>query len=184
MRRHLVLLILSLAAGCATSGRNVRGIANFATVEDGLYRGGQPSEIGIDQLRKQGVKTIINLRDDFDPREEGWVHDAGMHYVLIRTSAARIRTAEVARFLDEMEKAPRPIFVHCYHGRDRTGLEIAVYRIVKCGWTRDAALRELYAHGYQWAAFPGIARYVRSRELPASSATLARAARPVPPLLE
>jgi protein tyrosine/serine phosphatase len=158
----LAILLLIAPVGCATRGRSVRGVPNFATIEDGLYRGGQPTREGIEYLKERGVRSIINLRDDFNPREEVWAHDAGMHYVLIRTNAARVRTVQVARFLKEVEDAPRPIFVHCYHGRDRTGLEVAVYRIVKCGWTRDAALSELYAYGYQWAAFPGLARYVAS----------------------
>jgi uncharacterized protein (TIGR01244 family) len=175
LRPIVVFTLLALAGGCATSGRSVRGINNFAVVEQGLYRGGQPSKEGIAQLRQQGVKTIINLRDDFNPRERGWAVDAGMNYVLIGTSASRIRPAEVANFLDAMASAPRPIFVHCYHGRDRTGLEIAVYRIARCGWTREAALRELYAHGYQWAAFPGIARFVSTFQ-PAQYARLTAAA--------
>ena len=86
-----MLLALATVAGggCASVGRNVPGIRNYAKVEDGLYRGGQPSREGIENLKRQGFRTIINLRDDFNPRERGWVEAVGMNYVLIGSDAHR-----------------------------------------------------------------------------------------------
>lgn len=162
----LILFTFIAAAGagggCATVGKPITGVANFAAVGDGLYRGGQPSYAGIQQLKSNGVRTVIDLRDDRNPAERKWVEDAGMAYVNIPTNANRVEPAKIATFLKEVDEAQRPIFVHCYHGRDRTGLEIAVYRMVEQDWPREAALKELYAHGYHWAMFPGIARYVRT----------------------
>ncbi|MEA2711326.1 MAG: tyrosine-protein phosphatase [Phycisphaerales bacterium] len=164
--RLIAILALILAAagagGCSTVGKPVTGIDNFALVDDGLYRGGQPSYRGITELKEKGVRTVIDLRDDRNPAERMWVEEAGMAYVNIGTTALRVEPAKIATFLKEVDEAQRPIFVHCYHGRDRTGLEIAVYRIVEQNWPRDAALNELYAHGYHWAAFPGIARYLKT----------------------
>jgi tyrosine-protein phosphatase SIW14 len=85
-----------------------------------------------------------------------------MRYVVIPMSPMKVEPAKVAAFLDEMKQSPRPVFVHCRQGRDRTGLEVAVYRIVEDDWSREAALNELYAHGYHWAVFPGIARYLKT----------------------
>jgi protein tyrosine/serine phosphatase len=162
-RRFIPLLVLlAVAAGCQTVGKPVTGIGNFALVEDGFYRGAQPSFEGIQELKAKKVRTVIDLRDDRNPAERKWVEDAGMAYVNIQTNATRIEPAKIERFLKEVDAAQRPIFVHCYHGRDRTGLEVAVYRMVVQDWPREAALKELYAHGYHWAAFPGIARYVRT----------------------
>ena len=155
-------LLGAAGTGCQTVGRPITGVANFALVEDGLYRGGQPSYEGIQQLKTRGVRTVIDLRDDRNPAERMWVEEAGMAYVNVPTNASRVEPAKIERFLREVDVAQRPIFVHCYHGRDRTGLEIAVYRMAVQDWPREAALKELYAHGYHWAAFPGIARYVRT----------------------
>jgi uncharacterized protein (TIGR01244 family) len=167
IRHTVAFLMLAFAAaaggaGCQTVGRPITGVANFAAVDDGLFRGGQPSYDGIQQLKSNGVRTVIDLRDDRNPSERMWVEEAGMAYVNIGTSANRIEPAKIATFLKEVDEAQKPIFVHCYRGRDRTGLEVAVYRIVEQGWSREAALNELYAHGYQWVMFPGIARYVRT----------------------
>ena len=165
--RHAAILVLMLiaagaAGGCSTAGKPITGVANFALVEDGLYRGGQPSFDGVQQLKEKGVRTVIDLRDDRNPSERLWVEDAGMAYVNIGTSATRVEPEKIKTFLKEVDEAQKPIFVHCYHGRDRTGLEIAVYRMVAMNWPREAALKELYAYGYNWALFPGIARYVQT----------------------
>jgi protein tyrosine/serine phosphatase len=83
-------------------------------------------------------------------------------YIHIPTNAAVTEPAKIHKFLDAMATCQRPVFIHCMQGRDRTGLEIAVYRVVMENWSREDALRELYAHGYNWALFPGIARYVKT----------------------
>jgi protein tyrosine phosphatase (PTP) superfamily phosphohydrolase (DUF442 family) len=156
---------LLLLVGCQTCGTQQRGVANFAVVQDGsqgICRGGQPSAEGVTTLKERGIRTIIDLRDDARPEARKNAEALGLNYVHIPTNAAVTDSAKVARFLDAMATAPRPVFIHCLRGCDRTGLEIAVYRIVAQGWTREAALAELYAHGYHWAMFPGIARYVRT----------------------
>ena len=41
-----------------------------------------------------------------------------------------------------------PVYVHCEHGSDRTGLLIALYRVVHQGWTREEANREWVRNGH------------------------------------
>ena len=163
--RLFPLLILALLAGCQTVGRNVVGIDNFALVEDhdgGILRGAQPSPEGYQTLAARGVKTVINLRDDANPGEITELHNAGIKYDLIRTSAADVRPEQIQTFLEKLRTEPRPIFIHCRMGRDRTGLEVACYRIVDQNWPREKAIKELYDHGYNWALYPGIERYLRT----------------------
>ena len=40
------------------------GLSNLHKVSDDLYRGAQPTEEGIQELQRMGIKTIINLRSD------------------------------------------------------------------------------------------------------------------------
>jgi uncharacterized protein (TIGR01244 family) len=156
-------IALSVLTGCAaTVGKRVNGIDNFATVEPGLHRGGQPSSVGFRELARRGIKTVVNLRNDPRPDDQSLVEAAGMVYINIPMNAADVSPAQIDRALQHLQTAPRPIFLHCRRGRDRTGLEIAVYRIAAQGWTRERAIEELYAHGYNWMWFPGIGRYVRT----------------------
>ena len=165
IRIHIAALVcLCVAAGCQTAGSRLAGVDNFAVVQDGpqgIYRGAQPTAAGIQTLKSRGVRTIIDLRDDALPSAETNAERAGLRYIHIPTNAAVTDPAKIRGFLDAMATAPRPVFVHCMAGRDRTGLEIAVYRIVVEHWSREAALRELHGYGYNWGLFPGIARYVK-----------------------
>jgi uncharacterized protein (TIGR01244 family) len=167
--RPLALVVLALLlpplAGCQSAGKRVNGIDNFATVQDGpdgIYRGAQPQREGFETLQSRGVRTVINLRNDPVADEPDTARANGLRYVHIPTSAGKIEPEKVRRFLFEVQTSPRPVFVHCAFGCDRTGLEIAVYRIVIQNWSREDAIRELYAHGYHWALYPGIARYLKS----------------------
>jgi protein tyrosine/serine phosphatase len=42
----------------------------------------------------------------------------------------------------------QPVFVHCQHGSDRTGLMCAMYRILVQDWTKDEAIMEMVLGGY------------------------------------
>ena len=165
IRILLIATLLAIGAGCHTTGTRVAGIDNFAVVDEGprgIYRGAQPSAAGIETLRARGVKTVIDLRDDARPDARQNAESAGLTYVHIPTNASVTDPVKIRTFLDTMATCPRPVFIHCKQGRDRTGLEVAVYRVVVENWSREDALRELYAHGYHWALFPGIARYVKT----------------------
>src|SRR5207302_6665523 len=86
----------------------------------------------------------------------------GMAYQWIPSDAANVEPAKIREFLTTLRSAARPVFVHCRQGRDRTGMELAIYRIVDQGWTREAAIDELYAHGFNHFWFPNIVAYLRT----------------------
>src|SRR5687767_31247 len=96
LRFFASLLTLTFAdVGCQTVGKSVPGVENFAVVDDGLYRGGQPSFEGIRQLKERGVRTVIDLRDDRNPAERMWVEEAGMAYINIGTNANGVEPAKI-----------------------------------------------------------------------------------------
>ena len=155
--------ILLLTSGCATVGKSEHGIDNFDEVQPGaLYRGAQPSRDGIVLLKQRGVRTVINLRDDPPPWEKGAAEQAGLHYVSIPMNAGNVDRSAVGKLALAMQLEPRPLFVHCKVGCDRTGLAVAMFRVSQQRWTSADAIKDLYAHGYHWLLFPGIERYVRT----------------------
>jgi protein tyrosine/serine phosphatase len=164
--RHIPVLLIVLAgamlAGCSTVGQNATGIQNFAQVSPDLYRGAQPTAAGIKMLADRHVRTVVNLRDqdEVDPKEAELVRDAGMHYIVLNQDAENCSIKDVENFLAILVTAPRPIFVHCHAGRDRTGLAVAAYRICMQRWTAEAAKKELYSYGHYWALFPKIGKLV------------------------
>jgi protein tyrosine/serine phosphatase len=111
-------------------------------VTDELYRGEQPTAEGMKNLERMGIKTIINLRlmhSDSDELEE-----TCLDRVHIKVEAWDADEDEVIEFLKvATDPARQPVFVHCRHGADRTGMMCAVHRMVVCGWDRKDAIVEM-----------------------------------------
>ncbi len=127
-------------------------ICNFHKVSDVLYRGGQPLGKGFHQLQEHGIKTIINLRvidtdaPQVDPLELDYVH--------ISFKPHLPKDADVINFLKIIHEAKNtPVYLHCYHGADRTGMLCAAYRIVFDGWEKDKAIKEMIHGGYGFHKF-------------------------------
>lgn len=133
--------------------RHSKSLSNFGVVSSTLLRGAQPSDRGFAELKKSGVKTIINLRDgknDIEDEREV-VEKLGMKYVSIPMSPLKRMTREhVDQFLSAV-RAPenQPSFVHCRHGRDRTGAIVAAYRICEQAWSLPKASAEMLDFGFR-----------------------------------
>jgi len=117
----------------------VPGVANFGLVSRDVWRGGEPSAVGLKWLADLGVKTIIDLREEGD---ESSRIPAGVRYVRIPVSAWSADRVDVDRVLGQIEACPKPVFIHCHQGRDRTGLAVAAYRLWQ-GMTPSKACEEL-----------------------------------------
>src|SRR5207244_149014 len=126
------------------------GIYNFGKVGDGLYRGAQPDEVGMKNLKRLGIKTVVNLRmgDDVWSAEEAQARANGITYTNVPLRGlGRPTDEQVANLLGLLDTLPSPVFVHCQHGCDRTGLIVACYRIQHDKWLNEAALDEAGHYG-------------------------------------
>jgi len=123
------------------------GLPNLHKVTDNYYRGAQPTAEGMRALKKMGIKTVVNLRTFHSDRDE--LGDTDLAYKHIRMQAWDAEEDAVIEFLKIVtDKKNLPVFVHCLHGADRTGMITAIYRIVVCGWDKDAAIREMREGGF------------------------------------
>jgi len=116
-------------------------------VSKSFYRGAQPTAEGLRQLPKLGVRTDVNLRTMHSDADK--LSGVRLQYEHISFKAWHPEHEDVVRFL-KIATNPRnqPIFVHCQHGADRTGMMTAVYRIVVQGWSKDDAIREMTQGGF------------------------------------
>jgi protein tyrosine phosphatase (PTP) superfamily phosphohydrolase (DUF442 family) len=133
------------------------GVPNLCRVSDALYRGDQPSSLGMEHLKKLGIKTILNLRSFHSDRDE--IGETGLAYEHIYMKAWHPEEEDMVRFLKIVTDPKRaPVLVHCQHGADRTGTMIAVYRIAVQGWSKDEAVREMTQGGFgfhqTWSNLP------------------------------
>lgn len=155
--RYFLLLFL-LISGCATAPIT-HGIPNFAVVEPGIYRGGQPTAEGWNWLRAHGVKFDIKLNSGSD----GFTTNSGIYSVITEYDfpitlwqqlVSGPKWVTVTGACDALERGDifeqgttNSIFIHCTHGQDRTGLVIAVYRLHE-GWPKSVAENEMLGYGF------------------------------------
>lgn len=128
----------------------VRGLENLGQVAPGLYRGSAPSAAGLDSLKGMGIRTVVNLRHYHGATEEKRCRERGIDYVrIVLASSAAPTDEDVRQFLRvATDPARQPVYVHCYRGKDRTGVMVAAYRMAVEGWTHDEAVREMDAFGF------------------------------------
>ena len=123
------------------------GLGNFHRVSDDLYRGEQPTAEGMKRLQAMGIKTVLNLRAFHSDRKA--LKGTSLEGEHISVKPWHIEDEDVAEFLRIVtDKSRTPVFVHCQHGADRTGLMVAVYRVAVCGWSKDQALEEMVYGGF------------------------------------
>lgn len=132
-------------------------IKNFGKVNDNYYRGSQPSEVQMGQLKRLGVKTIIDLRKDKVAGAGEWAGRSGLKYVNITMLPGRAATDEQTDYFLSLVNDPAnwPVYVHCKGGRHRTGALTAAYRMTHDGWTANQAWEEMKAYDFNDSIFGG-----------------------------
>jgi endonuclease/exonuclease/phosphatase family metal-dependent hydrolase/protein tyrosine phosphatase (PTP) superfamily phosphohydrolase (DUF442 family) len=139
------------------------GIKNAAWISPTLLRGGRPKPVGLETLKARGFRTIVNFTED--PKERWEAGRLGLDYYELPITASLWSTPPTETqvrefFLLALDPARRPLFFHCAHGHDRTGLMAALYRIEAEGWTNGEAIQEMQALGYRdW--FKDLIAYAR-----------------------
>ena len=123
------------------------GVPNLYKINNNLYRSAQPTKQGMNNLKIIGIKTIINLRAFHSDTDEA--RNTGLLNEEVSVNTWHIKDKDVIRVLRiVLKKQNGPILIHCQHGADRTGIMIAMYRIVEQGWSKDEAIREMVDGGY------------------------------------
>ncbi len=121
---------------------NIEGVPNCHKVSDDLYRGAQPTEDGMKELEKFGIKTVVNLRAFHSDKDE--IKDVNLNPEHVILKLWHPDDEDIVRFLKIVtDKARTPVFVHCQHGADRTGTMCAIYRIAVQDWSKDEAIEEM-----------------------------------------
>ena len=150
----------------AAARLRLHGVPNFGVVSPQLYRGGQPKDTGVAELKRLGVDIVVNLRHETGliARERALVNAHGMRYVSIPWEGRHTPSAEqVAQFLKLLhDNADRKVFVHCRRGAERTGVFVAGYRIAHEHWTPEQALAEMERFRFRGLRFGHLKRFVRA----------------------
>ena len=183
MQNYKLFLLLPLVAatlGCGARHVNpsatgqvafaekisVPGISDFGKVNDFLYRGAQPKDDGVEQLKRFGIDTVVDLRGErkgLVKNERSHAESLGMRFInLPGYGWASPKDEEIARFFSLVRERPkRKIFIHCWLGGDRSGMFIAAYRITFDGWTPEQDIQEMRTFHYLEFWHPNMKHYVQ-----------------------
>jgi tyrosine-protein phosphatase SIW14 len=134
---------------------NLSGLGNVGRVAPGILRGAQPEKDGYATLKAMGIRTVIDLRTSESEKQQ--VEAAGMKAVAIPIEMSRDGLKEkVDKVVALMaDPANQPVYVHCRHGQDRTGIVVAAFRMKQQGWRLADAEAEMQSFGFNdvWVNF-------------------------------
>lgn len=154
-------LVLSLAVALIHSGvwaastqnrsarPRVEGVTNFGKVTEHLFRGGELTEKGIENLAALGIRKIIDLRDDAEPEAAETCKRLGVtYYNFLLSQYETPDKATIDTILQHLRDTKTLTYVHCSGGKHRAGTMCALYRMRVQGWSPERAWREQQAYGF------------------------------------
>lgn len=159
MNFKTIFLFISLLCNASTYSQTIHNrssdwarkitgskLTNLYVLNDSIYRCEQPDSLGFTILDSIGIKSVLNLRSHHT--DNGLIYRLPLNLYNVKMAASNFGDKEIVNALRILANSPKPIAVHCLHGSDRTGVIIAMYRIIFQNWTKEKALNELINGGY------------------------------------
>ncbi|MBQ1926407.1 MAG: tyrosine-protein phosphatase [Proteobacteria bacterium] len=144
------------------------GLSNLYKVSDDVYRSAQPEEGGMTSAKALGIKTVLSLRETELDTDLNHNENAGLNTIHLPIVTWDVEDKNIIDALRIIRDAPKPILIHCRHGSDRTGLIIAMYRIVFEGWSKSCAKAELMHGGFGYhSMWSNIPKEIDDADIPA-----------------
>ena len=130
----------------------IESLPNLHRVSADLYRSAQPAEGGLLAAQELGMRSVLSLsvlNADAAMPEAQSADLRLQHYPLVPWA---IEQSQIVEMMQIFESLSKPALVHCYHGADRTGLFVAVYRILyqnRCIPEKQARLPDFLKQEFQ-----------------------------------
>ena len=121
-------------------------LSNLHQIDKGIFRSEQPDKLDFANLEKFGIMEVLNLRRWHSDKKEARNTNLTLYRVPMR--AGSIKEKDVVQALKIIHNRKGNILIHCKHGSDRTGLIIAMYRIVFQDYTKEQAIKEMTEGGF------------------------------------
>lgn len=114
------------------AARDLRGLHNVVAFHEGFWSGSVPEgDAGFASLKALGVRTIISV-DGAVPDVER-AKAAGMRYVHLPIGYDGFDDARKGELVRAVRDLPKPIYMHCHHGKHRSAGAAATVA-VSLGW--------------------------------------------------
>ena len=173
---HKQMMAILFAFFATTAG--AQALTGFQQISPGVARGPRPSLEAVPLIAQYGFKTVLNLQGGdlknfgmvtvvrwWEPgeipeniaAEKTAAEAAGLAFFNYPLNALAPVTDDEDLVIDKVLAAmsdplQQPVFVHCERGIDRTGMIIALYRVMAEGWAVKDAYNEWIASGHTMTA--------------------------------
>lgn len=139
---------------------------NFYRVDEKVYRSDQPAKEDFPLLEKFGIREVLNMRKIHSDDDKAEGTNLRLHRIKINTG--RMSLGQMVEALRMIRDSRGPILIHCWHGSDRTGAVVAMYRIVFHGVAKEDAVYEMTNGGFGFhAVYSPIALTIMQADIPA-----------------
>jgi uncharacterized protein (TIGR01244 family) len=132
--------------------KDVPGVTNYSRVDATIGCGGATTPAAMTELKKEGYRSVINLRLESEPGADiaasrAAAEAAGLKYIHLPFNAAAPDSTVVDRFLATVaDTRNQPVFIHC-GSANRVGGVWLIKRVLQDHWTIERARAEADAIG-------------------------------------
>src|SRR5271154_3630194 len=132
-------------------------IQRLREITPGLYRGSAPDPQDVAHLKDSlGIRKIVSLDQKSGEKINRTCQLLGIKHVRMYIETK----ADIAKVLHHNLKKllidGGPTFIHCHHGKDRTGLLVALFKCKYMGEKPDKAIQEAKSLGFGLGVDPKI----------------------------
>lgn len=138
---------------------------NFLKVNNNYFRGAVPDNESYvkEFLYNNGVKTVVDLRMTSrknQEKERELLAKYGIKYENIPMNPGKPPTdKEIKRFFEIIDKK-ESVYVHCMHGKDRTGIMTALYQISQGDTDFNHVFAQMEKRGHKSWKFPALKEFL------------------------
>ena len=113
-------------------------------VDAGIYRGSRADMFAALSKSQPALRSVLSLQrwraDELPARVESFALPLG---VLLPPREAELKAAILL-----LDALPKPTYLHCKSGVDRTGAVVAYYRVLRQGHRPARAINEMFDSGF------------------------------------
>lgn len=133
-------------------------ISRFRKIADGVYRGSAPSPKDVAILKeKLGIKKIISLDEAAGEKITRACQLLGIKQEKLYLDFSRKSLLNLFKHnLKDLLIKGGPTYIHCLHGKDRTGLLSAIFKCKYMGMNPNDAIAEAKSLGFGQGVDPKI----------------------------
>ncbi len=166
MKRYGLMPKDSVESGAETNSEP----SNFKLFRNGVYVGGEPqNDSHFLMLQNLGIKTLVSV-DGAQPKVE-LANKYEMNYVHIPIGYDGIESHQLLSIVRVARDMPRPIYVHCHHGKHRGPVAAALICLDDGRMTPNQALMRMARVGVS-QNYVGLWDSVREFQAPAEDVEL------------